>query len=280
MSIVEDGEEPLVRLERWSGPWPDDDPDANLKADIAAYSLSDPLATLRRLAGNVDVPVGAIVRYVLARWASGGSEGLLELGPSTVERMGEVVRDAEARDTDEARLEAYRVLAQMTGWLTAGLDDPDTTYPAGGAGRRRFRRVSAYGVITRADATGESLLLCRIADGWPNAGAWTLPGGGVDHGEHPEAAARREIEEETGLPPTLGDLLAIDSLRLSPQESLKGDDFHALRLLYRATVPLDRDPRHEQEESTDRAAWIPRGELSGLPTVELVDVALRELGWP
>jgi ADP-ribose pyrophosphatase YjhB (NUDIX family) len=280
VSIVEDGDEPLVRLERWTGPWPDDDPDANLKADVAAYALADPLATVRRLARNLDVPVGALVRYVLARWASGGSEGLLELGPSTVERMGEVVRDAEEHDTDAARLDAYRVLAQMTGWLTAGLEDPETTYPGGGAGRRRFRRVSAYGVITRDDTGGEALLLCRIAEGWPGAGAWTLPGGGVDHGEHPEDAARREVEEETGLPPRIGELLAIDSLRLGPDESLKGDDFHALRLLYRATVPLDREPRHEQEESTDRAAWIPRDELHGLPTVELVDVALRELGWP
>ena len=32
-------------------------------------------------------------------------------------------------------------------------------------------------------------------------GAWTLPKGGIQAGESPEAAARREFEEELGLPP-------------------------------------------------------------------------------
>ena len=124
---------PTVRLTAWSGPWPGDDPDANFKADVAAYSQLDPLATVRRLSTNLDIPVGAVVRYVLAKWATGGSEGLLELGPSTVERMRAAVDDAEQAGTDDARLAAYEQLAAMIGWLAHGLDDPDGTYPAGGA---------------------------------------------------------------------------------------------------------------------------------------------------
>ena len=131
--LVEDGDEPVVRLCSWDGPWPDDDPDANLKTDVAAYSHADPLLTLTGLARSVDVPVGALVRYVLARWASGGSEGLLELGPSTVERMRDEVDRAEAEGTDAARLRAYEVLRQQVTWLDHGLAHPDESYPAGGA---------------------------------------------------------------------------------------------------------------------------------------------------
>lgn len=273
---AQDEPHPVVRLEPWTGPWPDDDPDANFKADVAAYSLADPLVTVRNLSASLDVPVGAIVRYVLAKWASGGAEALLELGPSTVRRMLDAIERAEDAGTDAARLEAYDTLTSMVSWLGVGLDDPASTYPAGGAGERRFRRVSAYGV---AVDPSERLLLCRIAEGWPGAGSWTLPGGGVDHGEHPEDAAAREVEEETGLEAEIGELLGIDSLRIPPEDSLKGDDFHALRLIYRATVPLDRDPRPEEDESTDLSAWIPREDVHELERVELVDVALELLGW-
>ena len=38
--------------------------------------------------------------------------------------------------------------------------------------------------------------------------AWQLPQGGIDEGEEPEAAALRELEEETGISPDLVDILA------------------------------------------------------------------------
>lgn len=132
-SVVEDTDEPVIRLVRSVPPWPDDDPDANFRADVAAYGRADPLSTIRRLCATLDLPVGAVVRYVLAKWATGGSEAMLELGPSTVERMREAVARAEAADTDQARLEAYEQLRAMVDWLGHGLDDPEGTYPSGGA---------------------------------------------------------------------------------------------------------------------------------------------------
>lgn len=115
-------DDPEVRLVRWAGPWSDDDPDANLKADIALYSKVDPLATVANLAAAVDVPVGAVVRYVLARWASAGSEGLLAAGPSLVNRMWDACREAEAAGTDEARLAAYAQLRDMVAWMRLPLE--------------------------------------------------------------------------------------------------------------------------------------------------------------
>ena len=115
-----------IRLEGWTGPWPDDDKDANLKSDIALYSHVDPLVTVQGLSESTDVPVGAIVHYVLARWASEGASGLLELGPTMTRRLRSVCAEAEADGTDAARLSAYDTLRQMIDWLNYPLDHPDT----------------------------------------------------------------------------------------------------------------------------------------------------------
>ena len=126
-----DDAEPVVRLERWRGPWPSDDPDANFKADVALYSLLDPLSTITNLGRALDIPVGALCRYVLAKWATGGSGGLLEIGPTMVGRLWDVCATAEHDGTDAARLAAYDQLRQMLEWLRlplvadTGYDRPD-----------------------------------------------------------------------------------------------------------------------------------------------------------
>jgi hypothetical protein len=122
-------DDPTVELTRWDGPWSPDDPDANLKSDVALYTKLDPLTTLTTLSANTGIPVGALVRYVLARWASAGSEALLAAGPSVVEHMGQTIEAAEAADTDESRLQAYDVLRQMVSWLRVPLEEPAARSP-------------------------------------------------------------------------------------------------------------------------------------------------------
>ena len=114
-----------ITLEGWRGPWPDDDKDANLKADIALYAHVDPLRTVRGLSNSIDVPVGAIVHYVLARWASEGASGLLELGPTLSRRLNAVCNEAETVGSEEAKLAAYEQLRQMISWLNYPLDHPE-----------------------------------------------------------------------------------------------------------------------------------------------------------
>lgn len=67
------------------------------------------------------------------------------------------------------------------------------------SGRARST-VSAGGVVYRQTTQGPEVALIK-ADG-----RWSLPKGGIEKGEKPEATALREIAEETGLP--------IDQLRL------------------------------------------------------------------
>ena len=115
-----------VRLEGWTGPWPDDDPDANFKRDVALYAHVDPLSTLRTMSEAIDVPLGALCHYVLAKWATAGSGGLLELGPTMTRRLAAVCADAEAANTDDARLAAYAQLRDMIAWLSLPLERPET----------------------------------------------------------------------------------------------------------------------------------------------------------
>ena len=119
---------PLLRLTAWAGPWAADDPDANFKAEVADYCKLDPLRTLTGLSESLGIPVGALARYVLARWATAGSGGLLELGPTMVHQLWERVAKAEAAGTDQARLAAYAELRQIISWLKVPLDTPEL-YP-------------------------------------------------------------------------------------------------------------------------------------------------------
>ncbi|MBI4883241.1 MAG: hypothetical protein HY826_04220 [Actinobacteria bacterium] len=123
--VETNSDEPTVHLQRWLGPWPADDKDGNLKADIALYSHTDPMRTIRQLAAAIRVPEGAIVRYVLAKWASEGASGLLELGPTMTRRLHAVCTAAEMSGDDEARLAAYHKLRQMLSWLNYPLDNPE-----------------------------------------------------------------------------------------------------------------------------------------------------------
>lgn len=118
-------DDPILQLRRWSGPWPPDDPDATFKAEVADYCLLDPLTTLQGMSDNLGIPVGALARYVLARWATAGSGGLLELGPTMVHRLWEPVARAEQAGTDQARLTAYAELRGLLSWLKVPLDDPE-----------------------------------------------------------------------------------------------------------------------------------------------------------
>jgi 8-oxo-dGTP pyrophosphatase MutT (NUDIX family) len=55
---------------------------------------------------------------------------------------------------------------------------------------------SAGGVVVRRDVASDALLYLLIRDSYEN---WGFPKGHIEPGERPAAAARREVEEETGL---------------------------------------------------------------------------------
>ena len=118
--------------------------------------------------------------------------------------------------------------------------------------------------------------MTRISKRDPDGGMWTLPGGGVQFGEHPEAAALRELEEETGLIGRIDAVGGVDSVLYEPSQTLSGDRLHALRIVYRARV-VGGELRSETNGTTDLAAWVEVERVGELPLVDLVAWALRTL---
>ncbi|MBB4924208.1 NUDIX hydrolase [Kitasatospora kifunensis] len=132
-------------------------------------------------------------------------------------------------------------------------------------------RPAAYAVCVE----DERILLARWigADG---TRLWTMPGGGLDHGEDPYDAAIREVAEETGYEVELVRLLGVDSENfLIPADSVTPQprDLHGLRIVYEGRV-TGGELRNETDGSTDLAAWIPLAEVSELKRVSLVDIAI------
>lgn len=95
---------------------------------------------------------------------------------------------------------------------------------------------------------------------------WTLPGGGIDHAEHPSDAAMREVEEETGYRVTIDRLLGIDSV--------DGASMHLLGIYYEAQA-VGGDLRHEVDGSTDRADWFALDDVPSLKRSPILDTGLE-----
>ena len=125
-------------LESYEGSWPDDDPDAGFRSMVREYSRLDPLVTLETLSRNKGIPLGALVKFILARYSASGSEALMEMGPIVVRQMADIVEQAEDKATDRARLEAYAALKAIVSWLQVPVSDPDWR-----PGERRARSSKA-----------------------------------------------------------------------------------------------------------------------------------------
>ncbi|GAB3655457.1 NUDIX domain-containing protein [Actinocorallia lasiicapitis] len=132
---------------------------------------------------------------------------------------------------------------------------------------RKRLRVGCYGIVVAE----ERLLLSRFIG--PGGPAWILPGGGMDHGEHPVEAVLRELTEETGYTGEVVRLLGVGSVH-HPRRPWDGEivDHHTLRVVYELRL-TGGELTFEVGGSTDRAEWFP---LAGLPEDrgDFVDEAL------
>ncbi|MBE1605630.1 NUDIX domain-containing protein [Actinopolymorpha pittospori] len=104
------------------------------------------------------------------------------------------------------------------------------------------------------------------------SGTWTLPGGGVDHGEHPEEAVIREVAEETGYAARVRNLIGIHS---NTWTTLAGHRVHSVNVMYRVEI-VDGELRYEVDGTSDMAAWVSPDQLTRYAHTKIVDVALKQ----
>jgi ADP-ribose pyrophosphatase YjhB (NUDIX family) len=158
----------------------------------------------------------------------------------------------------------------VVGWVRAAIEEHVA---------HRVQRLAVKAVVRRGPQDAPEILLARLSRVAVEAGCWTLPGGGVDHGERPAAALVREMAEETGLVAEVGELLGVHDLHLTgTAPNGRHEDFHAVNLIFAVSVPVDAEPRVvETDGTTDDVAWIPVADIvSGM--VEVTEVVRFALG--
>jgi 8-oxo-dGTP diphosphatase len=134
------------------------------------------------------------------------------------------------------------------------------------AGKRPIVVVAACVLLDEKGA----VLIAKRPQGRPLAGLWEFPGGKVEHGEAPEEALIRELNEELGIEIGRADLAPLTFV------SHAYPDFHLLMPVYLCRSWQGKIAPHEDQE----LLWV-KPETLGLydmpPADEPLKVTLRDL---
>ena len=141
------------------------------------------------------------------------------------------------------------------------------------------RDAKAYPLTPRAAVgavvlRGERVLLVQRRDP-PNAGQWAIPGGSVRLGETLQAAAEREVLEETGVTIRAGrSVFAFDAIERDPSGAVR---YHYVIVDLLAEY-VTGEPR-ARDDALD-AAWLSTEDLQRVPVNETTRELLRGLLGP
>jgi 8-oxo-dGTP diphosphatase len=135
--------------------------------------------------------------------------------------------------------------------------------------RSQITRIGAYGIVQDND----HILLCRLSPAaLSHQGMWTLPGGGLEFGEHPEEGLVREVMEETGFEVRAENLVGINSV--TRDNSVEA--FQSIQIIYHAQI-IGGKLRFEEHGTTDMCEWHALASVADLQVVGMVRAALAML---
>lgn len=139
----------------------------------------------------------------------------------------------------------------------------------------RHTHVGVYGLAVRE----RSCLLIQKARG-PYCGKGDLPGGRMEFGEQPEAALKREFEEETGLTPMQLTIHSSQSNRIEWKHQGEPEEVHHIGILYNITALQDDQLQYIRREPDGEdslgAAWFTLEQVKGL---DLTPFARYMINW-
>lgn len=118
--------------------------------------------------------------------------------------------------------------------------------------------VSVTSVVQRND--GKYLITKRKDDKEWGPGMWEFPGGAVRAGEEPEAAARRELEEETGVDVT--EIAAQKMLSYKREDPNEANNY--IMVVYKFELNADESMVALQEEEVEGFRFADAPEIASL----------------
>ncbi len=120
----------------------------------------------------------------------------------------------------------------------------------------KIQELNAYLVVECKDKV---LMLKRFN------GFWEFPGGGVDFGEEPRAAAIRECFEETGIKIEESNVETTPFCISSAVYEKEGKEKHSIYIVYLAKIEEEMIPKLSREHLS--FCWCKKNELNSLAPI-------------